>query len=110
MPPGQDAGERRLRGLYARGEHESEDVMTYYRRSEAERLGFACVDHPAKRIAAAVGLFTRKPIGVKWSSPREERWLSKAVGELPVEDRAKVDLVYIYRQLRGPKHGTKAAS
>ena len=74
-------------------------VSSEYSYAEARLLGFACVDHPAWRVAAALELFIRKPIGLKYCRKKEQRWLAEVVADLPPAERKKVALVYVDRRL-----------
>ncbi len=67
--------------------------MTY----QALKFGYACSDHPEARVETAVGLFTRKAIGLKWSHQEERDGLLDAAQGLSAEDRKKVRLVAVVR-------------
>ena len=71
--------------------------MTEYDYATARQYGFACSDDPSGRVAAGVALYTRQPIGIKWSVELEYDWLSDAIRELPREDREKVCLIFVKR-------------
>jgi hypothetical protein len=55
--------------------------------------GYACVDPPESRVAAAVRIYTHKPIGLKYYSENEQAALFQAILGLSADDRRKVRLV-----------------
>jgi len=57
--------------------------------SEVFKHGYACKDDPDSRVASAVSLYTRKPIGLKWHVEQEHIELLAAIKSLPREHRAK---------------------
>lgn len=71
--------------------------MTEHTIDYARWRGFACTDPPDARVAAALRVHTRKPIGLQWYRQEERDGLSQAVHALSVEDRRKVRLVSAVR-------------
>jgi len=64
--------------------------MNEHGEAEVFKHGYACKDDPHSRVEAAVALYIRKPIGLKWHVEQEHHELLAAIKKLPREHRAKV--------------------
>ncbi len=71
--------------------------MTEHTIDYARWRGFACVDPPEARVAAAVSVHTREAIGLKFYREAEHAGLYRAILGLSAEDRRKVRLVAAVR-------------